>query len=92
MRDILDRLKGYRVTTHMNGTKPIKEADWSDAISEIEHLKQKVIVLEAEITKWKETAALQTQQREYPCSPHCAGYLREQAIMAKLQVFLNDRV
>lgn len=21
-------------------------------------------------------------QREYPCSPHCAGYLREQALLA----------
>ncbi len=41
---------------------------------------------EAEIARLTEALAKQTEQSAYPCSPHCAGYLREQALRAALTV------
>ncbi len=38
----------------------------------------------AEVDRLREMLRLQTEQQAYPCSPHCAGYLREQSISAQL--------
>jgi hypothetical protein len=43
--------------------------------------------LEQENVRLKEALALQTQQQAYPCSPHCAGYLREQRLQAAITAF-----
>lgn len=41
--DILHRLKGYRVSAYMDGTKRVRAEDWSDAIQEIERLRALVV-------------------------------------------------
>lgn len=44
-----------------------------------------VLCQRAEIERLTIALAKQTEQHEYPCSPHCAGYLREQAARAEIE-------
>jgi hypothetical protein len=40
---------------------------------------------EPEIERLRTALVAQTEQHKYPCSPHCAGYLREQAAQTKIE-------
>jgi hypothetical protein len=52
---------------------------------EVIGLKQKLHDLETEVERLAQALAEQTKQQAYPCSPHCAGYLREQEARAEIE-------
>lgn len=56
-----------------------------EAAEEIERLRAENARLEVEIARLMTALVAQTEQHEYPCSPHCAAYLREQAAQAEVK-------
>ena len=61
------------------------------AAAEFELLESELAALRGEIERLTEALVSQTSQHAYPCSPLCAGYLREQAAVSELAP-LRERV
>jgi hypothetical protein len=60
----------------------------AQTIRDEEHYQAAMAMSEKHRKNWVEAVkwlAAQTAQQAYPCSPHCAGYLREQAIREALK-------
>ncbi len=71
----VSELRGWELGP--NATDDARRKEWlmHEAADEIEQLRHELECLRA-----------QHEQREYPCSPHCSGYLRELALRNSRQL------